>query len=57
MNQLIQHIIVQDQDELNNNCTVNSTWIAKVVERYARDLDDRDSNPGPGSNFSLEFKL
>ena len=27
-----------------------------MVERHARDLEVRGSNPGPGSNFSLEFK-
>ena len=27
-----------------------------MVERQARDLEVRDSNPGPGSNFSLELK-
>ena len=27
-----------------------------MVERQARDLEVRDSNPGPGSNFSLESK-
>ena len=26
----------------------------KKIERQARDLEIRDSNPGPGSNFSLE---
>ena len=31
--------------------------MAQVVERQARDLEVRGSNPGPGSNFSLEFKL
>ena len=28
-----------------------------MVERQARDLKVRGSNPGPGSNFSLEFKI
>ena len=27
-----------------------------MVERKARDLEVQDSNPGPGSNFSLEIK-
>ena len=27
-----------------------------MVERQARDLEVLSSNPGPGSNFSLEFK-
>ena len=38
-------------------CTVNWTRIAQVVEHQARDLEVRGSNPGLGSNFSLEFKL
>ena len=28
-----------------------------MVERQAIDLEVRGSNSGPGSNFSLEFKL
>ena len=28
-----------------------------MVERQARDPEVRGSNPVPGSNFSLEFKL
>ena len=28
-----------------------------MVKLYARDLEVRGSNPGPGSNFSLELKL
>ena len=28
-----------------------------MVERQARDLEVRGSNPGPGSNLSLEFKF
>ena len=28
-----------------------------MVECQARDLEVRGSNPGPGSNFSLEFKI
>ena len=28
-----------------------------MVERQARDLEVRGSNPGPGSNFSLELKF
>ena len=28
-----------------------------MVERQARDLEVRGSNPVPGSNFSLEFKI
>ena len=28
-----------------------------MVERQARDLKVRGTNPGPGSNFSLEFKF
>ena len=28
-----------------------------MVERQDRNLEVRGSNPGPGSNFSLEFKL
>ena len=28
-----------------------------MVERQARDLEVRGSNPGPGSNFSLESKM
>ena len=31
--------------------------IAQVGERQARDLEVRGSNPGPSSNFSLEFKI
>ena len=31
--------------------------IAQVVERQASDLEVRGSNPGEGSNFSLEFML
>ena len=27
-----------------------------MVERQAKDLDIRGSNPGPGLNFSLEIK-
>ena len=27
-----------------------------MVERQARDMEVRGSNPGPGSSFSLEFK-
>ena len=30
--------------------------MTQVVERQARDLEAQDSNPGPSSNFSLEFK-
>ena len=37
-------------------CTVNLTRIDQVVERQTRDLEVRGSNPGPGSNVSLEFK-
>ena len=36
---------------------VNWTRLAQVVKRQARDLEVRGSNPGPGSKFSLEFKL
>ena len=28
-----------------------------MVKRQARDLENRRSNPGSGSNFSLEFKI
>ena len=28
-----------------------------MVERHAKDLEVRGSNPGPGSNFSFEFKF
>ena len=28
-----------------------------MVQRQARDLEMRGSNPGRGSNFSIEFKL
>ena len=28
-----------------------------MVERQARFVEAQGSNPGPGSNFSLEFKL
>ena len=31
--------------------------ICRVVERQARDLEVRGSNPGPGSNFSLELEF
>ena len=31
------------------------TRIAQVVERRARNPEVRGSNPGPGSNFSLEM--
>ena len=31
--------------------------IAQVVERQVRGLEVRGSNPGPSSNFSLEFKF
>ena len=27
-----------------------------MIERQARDMEVRDSNPGTGSNVSLEFK-
>ena len=37
-------------------CTVNWTLITQTVERQARDLEVRGSNPGPGPNFSLEIK-
>ena len=28
-----------------------------MVEHQARDLEGRGSNPGPGSNFTLEFEF
>ena len=28
-----------------------------MVEHQARDLEVRGSNPGPGPNFSIEFKF
>ena len=28
-----------------------------MVQRQARDMEVRVSNPGPGTNFSLEFKM
>ena len=34
-----------------------SIRIVQVVERQARGQEVRGSNPRPGSNFSLEFKL
>ena len=46
--------------ELRTPCSQawrNTTTISQVAESQARDLEVRDSNPGPGSNFSLEFKL
>ena len=30
------------------------TWIAQLLRAQASDLEIRGSNPGPGSNFSLE---
>ena len=30
-------------------------WLAQVVERRARNPEARGSNPGSGSNFSLEI--
>ena len=31
------------------------TWIAQMVERQVRDLEDRGWNPGPASYFSLDI--
>ena len=39
-----------DFQEKNLNLDRDSS----MVERQARDLEIRGSNPGPGSNFSLE---
>ena len=36
-------------------CQLNQ--IAQMVDCHARDLEVRGLNPGPGLNFSLEFKL
>ena len=49
------HSIAFQESDLDR--TVNWTRISQVVERHARDLELRGSNPGPGSNFSLEFKM
>ena len=37
--------------------SIDGTGLNLPLESQARDLEVRGSNPGTGSNFSLEFKL
>ena len=57
----IRHVLVEENSlEVFHHYDANlssSFLIAQVAERQARDLEVRGSNPGPGSNFSLEFKF